>query len=111
MPFGKSGKQYFNPKVMEAHGDGPDGQHPHIHHVEIHPHGESSEHPHHVEVHHHDGTMVHGGEHNNFDEAAAAAKSHVDGIATDESPAEEQEEEKISPGIHEKVRKSESGAY
>lgn len=25
MPFGKSGKQYFNPAVMKSHGDEPDG--------------------------------------------------------------------------------------
>lgn len=114
--LGKSGKNYYNPKVMEAHGDGPEGEgHPHIHHIEIHPHGPTSEHPHHVEIHHHDGTMKHGGEHENFDEAAAAAKSHVDGIATDEKPMDEGEEgmeEKISPGIHKAVaRRADSGAF
>jgi len=106
--LGKSGRNYYNPKVMKAHGDMPEEGHPHIHHIEIHPHGPSSEHPHHVEIHHHDGSMKHGGEHENYDMAAEAGKSHVDGVATDETPAQEDEEGQVSMGS---VKRSESGAY
>ena len=113
--FGKSGKQYFNPKVAEAHGDGPEEGHPEIHHHEIHPHGPTSEHPHHSEIHYHDGREPLVTQHANHDEASEHVKSHTDGIATDEKPMDEGEEgmeEKISPGIHKAVaRRADSGAF
>ena len=115
----KLGRHFSNPKVMEQHERGMDEPmdmgnempvqegHPEIHHIEIHPHGPSAEHPHHLEVHHHDGNVDGPHEHGSYDEAAAHGKELMHG----EGPNEEMEEEKISPGIHEKVRKADSGAY
>ena len=106
--IGKSGKQYFNPKVMEHHGDMPDEGHPMIHHVEIHPHGGSSMDPHHVEIHMHDGEMKHGGEHGSYDEAAEAGKQHIDGVGEDMEHGESAREE-AEEGIH-AVKNADNGA-
>lgn len=126
MPLGKSGKYFSNPKTMQSHGDMPDEQgepavapqddpgggegHPTIHHIEIHPHGPSSEHPHHAEAHGHDGNIEHLGDHQNYDEAAQAGKMHMDGgTADDEAEMEDNPHEEMAE--HQKMSKAGNGAY
>lgn len=95
---GTSGKHYYNPKVMESHGDMPTDNmgHPTIHHIEIMPKGATSNDPHHVDIHGHDGQVTDGGDHASYDDAAMAAKSNIDEVEGDDSPAEEANEDESS---------------
>lgn len=112
MPLGASGRHWMNPKQMEHHGDMPgEGSHPMVHHIEIHPHGESSEHPHHAVAVGHDGNETHLGEHANYDEAANAGKMHMDSGGDTGMEEEQMEESHGNPKMSGKIKQADSGGY